>query len=341
MPRKGLATIVVVITGASSGIGRATALAFAREGARVVLAARSVEALLDVARECEVLGGTALAVPTDVSIEPEVRDLARTAVDRFGRIDVWVNNAAVGAFARFEDTPSHVFRQIIETSLFGYVHGARAALPIFRRQGRGTLVMLDSMASLAPHPYASAYITAKGGIHALSEVLRMELRLDGAKDVHVCNVLPGVTDTPFFQHAANLTGREVKAMPPVYKPEDVADAVIALAHAPRREVVVGVHAKSMIVQAITAPGLFEEMTPPIVDRGFFTDRPAPSTTGNLFEPTEPHAVDGGWNGAESGTGLRKAAVVGAAAAGLAFLAWQRRSSAESRPDPAAGASPAA
>ena len=127
MPRK-IQESVVVITGASSGIGRATALEFARRGARVVLAARREQPLLEVASQCATVGGEALVVPTDVTDEAAVQELARRAVERFGRLDVWVNNAAVTSFGLFEDTPQDVFRRIIDTNLFGYVHGARAAL---------------------------------------------------------------------------------------------------------------------------------------------------------------------------------------------------------------------
>src|SRR5688500_8726177 len=131
--------VVAVITGASSGIGQATAFAFAEQGASVVLAARREWALRDVAMECERRGGQALPVPTDVTDEAAVHELARRALERFGRIDVWVNNAAVGLFSRFEDAPIVDFRRVIETDLFGYVYGARAVRPLSSRRGRRTV----------------------------------------------------------------------------------------------------------------------------------------------------------------------------------------------------------
>ncbi|HSP81463.1 MAG TPA: SDR family NAD(P)-dependent oxidoreductase, partial [Myxococcaceae bacterium] len=152
---------VVVITGASSGIGRETALEFARQGATVVLGARREQPLHEVAERCRQLVGRALAVPMDVTDEDAVQGLARTAIENFGRIDVWVNNAAVTLFARFEEAPPADWRRVLETNLFGYVHGARAAIPYFREQGRGILINnLTGFAKLGA-PYLSAYVTSK------------------------------------------------------------------------------------------------------------------------------------------------------------------------------------
>jgi NAD(P)-dependent dehydrogenase (short-subunit alcohol dehydrogenase family) len=137
--------LVVVITGASSGIGRATAHAFARRGAAVVLAARREDMLREVERECVELGGAALAVPTDVTKEDEVEALGRHAIERFGGIDVWFNNAGVGIFGRFEDLPSDAWRRVIETNVFGYMHGAKVAMRQFRRQGYGRLIQNGSI----------------------------------------------------------------------------------------------------------------------------------------------------------------------------------------------------
>lgn len=195
MPRP-IKDSVIVITGASSGIGRATALDFAKQGATLLLAVRREAPLQELAAECERLGGKALAVPTDTTDEEAVQALARLGVETFGRLDVWVNNAAVTLFARFEEAPPEVFRQVIETNLFGYIHGARAALPYFREQGSGILINVDSVVGAAPQPYTSAYFISKHGIRGLSGCLRMELHLDNAADIHVCTVMPATFDTP-------------------------------------------------------------------------------------------------------------------------------------------------
>ncbi len=251
----------VVITGASSGIGRASALAFARRGARLILAARRERPLQDLAQECDRAGGQGLAVPTDVRDSEAVEALAKAAVESFGRLDVWVNNAAVGMWARFEEIPLEDYRRVIETNLWGYIYGARAALPHFRDAGSGVLINNASVLATVSAPYASPYVVAKHGIRGLTMSLRQELALDRAKGIRVCTVLPPTIDTPFFQHSANRTGRAVKAMPPVYPPERVARTIVNCARWPRREVFVGNMARLAHQQFKVMPGLTERGRP--------------------------------------------------------------------------------
>lgn len=284
--------LVAVITGASSGIGRAAAFAFAREGHSVVLAARNDVALEDVAREVRDLAAEALAVPTDVTYEQDVRTLAARAREAFGGIDVWVNNAAVSLFARFEDAPSHMWRQVIETNLFGYVHGARAVLPIFRQQEHGILIMNSSVVGLTGQAYVSAYATAKFAIRGFSASLRQELLGSG---IHVCDLLPASIDTPFFQHAANLTGRAIKPVEPITNVEEVAEAILSLAHRPRRELVVGRGSRVASLSARLAPGLSERATRKAVEEDQLLEQFAPPTQGNLYVPLIGIAqAHGGW-----------------------------------------------
>jgi NAD(P)-dependent dehydrogenase (short-subunit alcohol dehydrogenase family) len=323
MPRK-LSDAVVVITGASSGIGRAAALRFADEGATVVVAARRGDALLQVAHECQLRGSRALALPTDVTVEEQVDELARRTTERFGRIDVWINNAAVSLFGRFEEAPTEAVLRVFETNLFGYLYGARAALPYFREQRGGVLINVNSVVADAPQPFTSAYVASKYAIRGMFECLRMELALDGAPDIHVCTVLPASIDTPLFQQAANYTGRAVKALEPVCPAEQVAVALVSLAKHPRREVVVGNAGRMMIAQHSLAPGVYEKSAARQIDHNHFQEASAEPTHGNLFRPMPEYAqVSGGWQNGRSSS-LSKAAVAGLAVAAPAAMFWALR-----------------
>lgn len=317
---------VIVITGASSGIGRATALEFAGRGGSLVLTARREAALRHVASECEALGGRALVLAGDVTDESTLRAVATHAIENYGRIDVWVNNAGVTLFSRFEDAPAEAYRRVIETNLFGCIHGARAALPWFREQGEGVLINVSSVVAAAPQPYTSAYVTSKYGIRGFSECLRMELRLAGEDGIHVCTVLPAAIDTPFFEHAANYTGRTIEPIPPVYTPERVASVIAGLALRPRREVFVGAAGLMLAAHHALMPGLYERTGAMLVDRMHLTDEPTAPTSGNLFEPIPEFAdVRGGWlNGRGAAAFAGAAAAIGAAVVLPAFALWALR-----------------
>jgi NAD(P)-dependent dehydrogenase (short-subunit alcohol dehydrogenase family) len=290
-----LADSVVVITGASSGIGRASALRFAGKGASVVLNARREWALQEVARQCEALGARALVVPGDVRDRQAMDALARRALEAFGRIDVWVNDAAVTAFGRFEEIPPEVYDRVVETNLLGYANGARAALRAFREQGSGVLINLSSVVGTVGQPYATPYVATKWAIRGFAESLRMELSLDGDHDIHVCTVLPGSVDTPLFQNGANYSGRAVRPMPPIYDADEIAAAIVDLARNPKREHFVGGQPRMMAMQRRMTPTLFEKMFARQVDRTHFQDRAEAPSTGNVFEPSREWAgVSGEW-----------------------------------------------
>jgi NAD(P)-dependent dehydrogenase (short-subunit alcohol dehydrogenase family) len=281
----------VVITGASSGIGRAAALAFARRGAQVVAAARRDAPLQSLVSECERVGSRALAVPTDVADEAAVDELARRAVEHFGRFDVWVNNAGVYLAGPFEDVPSSDFRRVIEVNLLGYVHGTRAALRQFRQQGRGLLVNNSSIAGVVPMPYFSAYTAAKFGVLGLGLALRQELRGTG---IEVCTVLPSSVDTPIFQHAGNYAGRPLRAMTPSYDPEAAARTIVGLAARPRRVTVVGGFGRVLTWLYPLMPGIVERAATATIRRQHFRDGVRPATSGNLRTPMqEGTGSDGG------------------------------------------------
>lgn len=233
-----LAGASVVVTGASSGIGRATARAFAAPGARLTLAARRAEVLETVARECRDLGGEAITMVTDVSDPEAVRRLVQTAVDRWGRIDVWVNNAGVGVVGAYEQVPLEMHRQVIGTNLLGAMHGAHMVLPVFLRQGAGILVNNVSIAAWAPNPFGAAYTASKFGLRGLSASLRQELQ--DQPDIHVCAVFPSIIDTPAVEHAGNLSGRRIDPGRYLYASETVAEAIVEVARHLRPEVPVGV-----------------------------------------------------------------------------------------------------
>lgn len=317
---------VVVLTGASSGIGRAAALAFARRGAIVVAAARREQALLEVAEECRRLAGDALAVPTDVSDRSSVRNLVDQTIAKFGRIDVWVNDAGVYLLGRIEDVPWDDYRQVLETNLFGTIHGARAVIPYFRRQGSGVLINVASIVGRVGQPYTSAYVASKFGVVGLSESLRAEL-LD-APDVHVCTVLPDATDTPIFHQAGNYTGRAIKAPDPVYDPEDVAQLIVRCAENPKREVYATTHAAFQSFMHALMPGTAEKQAAAHVEAEHFDRAPASSTSGNLHRPMPEHTqIRGGWQEREESSLTTPLTLAGAALVGLGLVALWRRSSA--------------
>ena len=237
MPRP-LAQQVVVVTGASSGIGRETALALGRRGARVAVAARNADALRSLVDEVRRLGSGAVAVPTDVADYAQVEALADRAVQEYGRIDTWVNNAAVSAYGTVEQMTPEEIRRVIEVNLLGAVHGMKAALPHLQATGDGVLINVSSALGKRAVPLQAAYCAAKHGIVGFAEALRLELAHAGSR-VTVVDVLPASINTPLFRHARSRLGVLPMPIPPVYEPRVVANAIVGAAEHPVREVFAG------------------------------------------------------------------------------------------------------
>jgi short-subunit dehydrogenase len=309
-----LSGAAVVLTGASSGIGRAAALRFAEQGANLVLAARGSDSLDEVAAQCRAAGVRAVAVPTDVADDDQVEALTARAVTELGRIDVWVNDAAVMAYGAIGEVPVHVQRRIIEVNLMGTMHGARAALPVLKTQGRGVIINVASLYAKMTSPYVSAYATAKFGVLGFSEVLRQELKAD--RHIHVCTIMPGSIDTPIFRHAANYTGRNIRPVPPVASPDRVARAIVRCAQHPRREVTVGqLHHLASWGHALL-PRTYGELAPKAMRFVAIGKDPEPHDDGNVFTPQpDLDAVRGGWRNRPARAALAVGAVAGVAAAG--------------------------
>ncbi|ESX26537.1 hypothetical protein X767_04440 [Mesorhizobium sp. LSJC264A00] len=258
-----------------------------------MLVSRSADALGEVANECGGLGGQTLTFAVDMADETAVERMRSVAVARFGRIDVWVNCAAVLHFGRFEEIPAPMFRRLMETNLFGYINGSQAALRQFRLQGNsGTLINVSSMLGVIPEPFVSVYVASKFAIRGLTASIRQELR--ATPHIHVCSILPAAIDTPIYQKAANMYGRKARSLMPVYRAERAASAIIGAATYPRREIRVGGFAFALELGWRIAPSLVERLIARVGPRLQFGPDPEQPHEGNLAASGCQQEVSGGW-----------------------------------------------
>ncbi len=303
MPRP-LEQQVIVITGASSGVGRETALAAAQRGASVVLAARNAEALSSLAEEVARVGGQAQVRVTDVAEWAQVQALATAAVERFDRIDTWVNCAAATVYGTVEQITAEEITGTIQVIMLGQVYGMKAALESMRPQGSGTIINVASALAVRAVPLQSAYCAAKHGIRGFAESLRMELAHENS-DIKVTTLLPSSINTPLFTHARSKIGALPKPVPPIYQPRVVADAVLHAADHPQAEMVVGGGGKGLEMLQRLAPrtaGSVLLRAGKVVQKQR-SDQPDDGTD-NLFEPSRgPGHTDGQFGQTSKSTSL--------------------------------------
>jgi NAD(P)-dependent dehydrogenase (short-subunit alcohol dehydrogenase family) len=276
---------VVVVTGASGGVGRATALEFARHGAAVGLIARGRAGLAAAMRDVKEAGGRAIELPLDVS-DSEALDQAATKVEqRFGPIDIWVNNAMAGLFAEFKDITPAEYRRVTDVTYLGFVWGTMAALRRMRPRNSGTIVQVGSALAYCGIPLQTAYCGAKHAIQGFTESLRCELLHEGS-DVWLTMVQMPALNTPQFSWCRTRMPRDPQPVPPIYQPEVAAEAIYWAAHHRRREVYVGAPAVGAIVGNKLAPGLLDHY---LARTGFDSQQTNKATrpgADNLFQPAD-------------------------------------------------------
>jgi NAD(P)-dependent dehydrogenase (short-subunit alcohol dehydrogenase family) len=284
----------VLVTGASSGIGRATAIELAGRGARLVLVARGRGPLEETAAEARAAGAQAAVVcPADVTDEDAVRAAVEAAVEQFGPLDVVVHAAQVMAYGRIEDVPREVYEQVVDVAVHGTATVARVVLPLFRKQGAGHLVVVNSLLGNIAAPLMGSYVTAKWGQLGLIRVLQQETRDEPG--ISVSAVQPGGVDTPIYFQGATWTGSTGRPPPPVYSPQRVARTVLSTLDRPRRIVQAGLFNSVITAGFRLAPGVFDVLVGPLLQRMAIANDEVAPTEGNVFESRpEGNATEGRW-----------------------------------------------
>lgn len=287
---------VIVITGASSGIGLATAIEAARRGARLVLTARSDDTLQDIVEQINASGGDATSIPADVADRAQVERVARVAMDYFGHIDTWVNNAGVSIYGRLDEISEEDSRRLFDVNFWGVYHGSLVALPFLRRSG-GALINVGSEVSEAVIPLQGIYSASKHAVKGFTDALRIEVQEIDKAPVAITLIQPTAVDTPYPQHAKNYMQLEPKLPTPMIEPEEVASAILDAAVNPTREKKVGLMSKLNTAVAKYAPSLGEKLAAMQADRQQYEEPPR-NPEGTLYRPGHAGEVHGS-GGAES------------------------------------------
>lgn len=318
-PQPPINRLTIVITGASSGIGRATAIELARYGSKLVLAARGKETLDEVVEVCNRLGATAIGIVTDVTDAEAVQRLAKDACTFGKSLDVWVNIAGVGLLGDYNTIPMEVHDQVIKTNLLGYMHGAYAVLPYFKKQKYGTIINMNSAGGFVAMPYSVAYTASKFGVKGFAEALRAELT--DCPHIHICDVYPGFVDTPGPLHAGNYTGKVLKPIPPVVPTTRVAAEVVKLIRFPKATTLVGSSAYMAKLGVTIAPGITRWVMLQTMKNYFKHAEPEPVTNGNLLNHTgNTYKIAGGYTSKTiTKSRAELAGIIGLAAAGAFFI----------------------
>lgn len=285
---------VIVITGAPSGIGLATAEAAAKKHAKLVLAARSEQTLGEIADRLRSEGTEVIAVACDVSIRRDVDELAAAAVAHFGRIDTWVNNAGLAIYGKLEEVSDEDSRRLFDVNFWGVVNGSLAAIP-YLKQSKGTLINVGSEVSQAYVPLLGIYTASKHAVKGFTDTLRVELEDVEKTGVTVTLIQPTAVDTPFPQHARNYQSQEPKLPEPQIDPTDVADAILSAAVKPVRAKRVGFRAKLNTAIATMAPGIADSMVADLADKQHY-DEPPRHPEGTLRQASERLGLAGQTNG---------------------------------------------
>jgi len=287
---KPLAEQVIVITGASSGIGLATVRAAAAKGAKLVLAARSENTLSEICSEINGRGGEAIALSCDVSERTQVEAVAEAAINRFGRVDTWINNAGVSVYGRLDEVSEEDSRRVFDTNFWGVYNGSLAALPILRENG-GALINVGSEVSDAVIPLQGIYSASKHAVKGFTDALRVEIQEIDQAPVSITLIQPTAVDTPYPQHAKNYMPQEAKLPTPQIEPEKVAEAILSAAENPTRATKVGLMAKVNVAISKFAPSVGDKISAKQYDRQHYDEAPR-FPDGALYEASETTGVAG-------------------------------------------------